>query len=240
MKHFFLFVILVISFNTAFAEITVYITRNPPLICTHDDKLDCIGGTLLRLALEKEGLKYKIAEFPWVRAQEKMLTNPNSIFVSTGRNHYTEDQYDWFFKIYTDDVNIFTTNRIKITNNKEIQSKVKDVVIRLGSPFFAYAEDLKLPTQSVLEWYLGARMLQHDHADGMILTTLVGEENFFNIEKMNRNHINRYKIGEMQWYITRPKGMPKTAELIQLLKSLKVIKDGQFYQDLLKSKKVHW
>ena len=220
--------------------ITVYVANNPPLISLTEGKLDGISGKLLKTALEEANLEYVVVPRTWVKAQEEMQGKSNSIFAATGRNKFTEDNYDWFYKAYTDDVNIWTKSSNPIASDAEIIGKAPKVAIRNGSPFFAYAADKKIDAVGVNDWFVGARMVLDNKIQGLLCTTLVGNKNFFDIEKADRSAIARYKIGTIQWYIVRPKDAALTPELSKLLVQLDKVRNSAAYQELLKSMHVTW
>jgi hypothetical protein len=120
---------------------------------------------------------------------------------------------------------------------EEIPAKIRRIATRVGSPFIAYANSLNLPIQEVAEWVQGVRMVKAGATDGMVLTTLIGEENFFKIEKLDHTEINRFKIGEIGWYVVH-NAEQLSPEMKKLEKALAKARETDEYKTLLKSKGV--
>jgi methyl-accepting chemotaxis protein len=219
------------------SKVTVFTTVNPPLIFVKDGIPAGIAGKLLEIAQRECDIELETIQLPWARAQEEMAKNPNSIFVATGRNQFTEAKFKWFSKIYTDDVNVFTRAENRLSSMEEIPAKIRRIATRVGSPFIAYANSLNLPIQEVAEWVQGVRMVKAGATDGMVLTTLIGEENFFKIEKLDHTEINRFKIGEIGWYVVH-NAEQLSPEMKKLEKALAKARETDEYKTLLKSKGV--
>ena len=216
-------------------EIEVLITNNPPLICQINGELDCIAGNLLKAAAKAGGFTLKTREVVWARAKEILETTPNALFASTGRNEFSEGSFNWFFQVYTDDVFIFTLGDKKIASDADI-AKLGKINVRRGSPFGAYL-DKRGHASKILEtaeWTQGAQMLDAGRVDGMCLTGIVGNKNIIDLQKIPESKVNRYKVGEISWFLNAKSQGALSPELLEFKKFLEAEKAKPAFQDALK------
>lgn len=212
----------------------MYVTDNPPLICLKNNKLDCIAGTLVKNAAKQGGFAINVTEVPWARAQVDFSKVENGIFISTGRNEFTENKYNWYFQIYSDDVFIFTLGSLKIKSDKDLK-KLKSIGLRIGSPFFDYVNKKGLGSKiyEVRDWVHMSKMLKKSRIDAMCLTGLIGRTNIINLAGIKNSELNTFKVGEMSWYIIMPKEKKLNKDLIYFKDLLKLEKDKPYFQEML-------
>ena len=187
-------------------EIQVFYTNNPPLICAKNGELDCIAGNLMKAAAKAGGFTLKLNEVPWARAKDQIEQTPNAVFAATGRNEFTEKQFNWFFQVYSDDVFVFTLGDKKIASDADLKGLGK-INVRRGSPFAAYLEKRGLADKvnETNDWVQGAQMLDAGRIDAMCLTGLIGRTNIVDLQKVPESKVNLYKVGDIGWYIiTKP------------------------------------
>lgn len=220
-------------------EIQVYWTDNPPLICQKNGRLDCIAGLLIRNAAEAGGYTIKTIEIPWARAAVTFDKAPNAIFAATGRNEFTEKDFNWFFPVYSDKVYLFTLDD-KIIKSDADMARLRKVAIRRGSPFFDYLQqrglgDRALPTN---DWQQAVGLVAMKRADGMLLTDLIGTTNLVGIGKLNPSRINRFEVGKMSWYIISAFDKPLSPDLVEFKTLLEQEKAKPYFHELLRGFKV--
>jgi len=215
-------------------ELTVLYTNNPPLICAKNGELDCLAGTLMKNAAKAGGFTLKASEVPWARAQETLDSNPNTVFAATGRNEFSEAQFGWFFRVYTDDVFVWTLRDKKVANDGDL-AKLGKINVRRGSPFGAYLDKRGFGSKiyETADWVQGAQMLNEGRVDGMCLTGLIGRTNIIDIQKIPEAQVNKYKVGEMAWYINSKHGAAPSAELMEFKKLMEAEKAKPYFVDML-------
>lgn len=220
-------------------EITVFYADNPPLICMKDGKLDCIAGQLINMAAAHGGFKITPREIPWVRTAESLSSTENSLFAATGRNEFTESSSNWYFEVYTDDVNLFTLDDKKISSDSNIQT-LQGIVVRRGGPFANYvmAHNASDKIVEVNDWKQAVAMLDAGRADAMCLTDLIGSINLIGIAGIKTERINKYKVGEMSWSLVTDKKSELTPALINFHKSLSAAKESDEYKKVFS--KLRW
>ena len=216
-------------------EIEILISNNPPLICMANGELDCIAGNLIKAAAKAGGFTLKVNDVPLARAKEIMETNPNALFAASGRNEFSENLYNWFFQVYTDDVFIFTLGDKKINSDADI-AKLGKINVRRGSPFGAYLDKRGYASKitETNEWTQGAQMLESGRVDGMCLTGIVGLKNIVELQKIPAAQVNKYKVGEMAWFLNaKLRGTP-SPDLLEFKKFLEAEKAKPPFQEALK------
>jgi ABC-type amino acid transport substrate-binding protein len=217
------------------AEIQIFYTNNPPLICAKNGELDCIAGNLLKAAAKAGGHTLKHSEVPWARAKEQLEQVPNALFAATGRNEFTEKQFNWYFPVYSDDVFVFTLRDQKIASEADLKGLGK-INVRRGSPFVAYLEKRGMADKvyETNDWTQGAQMLDAGRVDAMCLTGLIGRTNIIDLQKVADSQVNRFKVGDIGWYIiTKPGAV--SPDLESFRKLLEAEKAKPAFQSAIKS-----
>ena len=216
-------------------EIQVFYTHNPPLICMKNGELDCIAGNLMKAAAKAGGFTLKLNEVPWARAKDQIEQTPNALFAATGRNEFTEKQFNWFFPIYSDDVFVFTLRDKKLAGEGDLKALGK-INVRRGSPFAAYLEKRALGDKvyETNDWVQGAQMLEAGRVDAMCLTGLIGRTNIVDLQKVPEANVNRFKVGDIGWYIITKSG-PLSADLEAFRKAMDAEKAKPPFQAVLKT-----
>ncbi len=219
----------------AAGEIQIFYTNNPPLICAKDGELDCIAGNLMKAAAKAGGFKLKLNEVPWARAKDQIEQTPNALFAATGRNEFTEKQFNWYFPVYSDDVFVFTLRDKKINSEADLKTLGK-INTRRGSPFVAYLDKRGLADRiyETNDWVQGAQMLDAGRVDAMCLTGLIGRTNIVDLQKVPASQVNRFKVGDIGWFIITKSG-PVSADLEAFRKALEAEKAKPAFQAVLKS-----
>jgi hypothetical protein len=220
-------------------EIQVYWTDNPPLICQKNGKLDCIAGLLIRNAAKAGGYTIKSIEIPWARAGVAFDKSPNSIFAATGRNEFTEKDFNWFFQVYSDKVYLFTLDD-KIIKSDADMAGLQKVAIRRGSPFFDYLHKRGIGSKALEtnDWQQAVGLVAMKRVDGMLLTNLIGTTNLVGLGKLNEARINRFEVGKMSWYIISAFDKPLSADLMEFRMLMEQEKAQPYFQEILKGFKV--
>jgi len=216
-------------------EIQIFYTNNPPLICAKNGELDCIAGNLLKAAAKAGGFTLKHSEVPWARAKEQIEQVPNALFAATGRNEFTEKQFNWYFPVYSDDVFVFTLRDKKVASEGDLKGLGK-INVRRGSPFVAYLEKRGLADKvyETNDWVQGAQMLDAGRVDAMCLTGLIGRTNIIDLQKVPDAQVNRFKVGDIGWYIiTKPGAVSLDLEAFR--KVLDAEKAKPAFQSVIKS-----
>ncbi len=216
-------------------EIEVLYTENPPLICATNGALDCIAGRLINAAARRGGFTITAREVPWARAEQMLETRASAIFASTGRNEFSESHYNWYFQVYTDDVFIWTLRDKKIANDADI-AKLGKINVRRGSPFGAYLEKRGYGAKiyETGDWIQGVKMMELGRVDGQCYTGLIGRKNIIELQKIPQADVNRYKVGELSWYLNaRAKGA-LSPDLLEFKRLLETEKARPAFQDVLK------
>lgn len=218
----------------ASAEIQVFYTNNPPLICAKNGELDCIAGNLMKAAAKAGGFKLKLNEVPWARAKDQIEQTPNALFAATGRNEFTEKQFNWYFPVYSDDVFVFTLRDKKVNSDADLKALGK-INTRRGSPFVAYLDKRGVADKihETNDWVQAAQMLDAGRIDAMCLTGLIGRTNIVDIQKVPESQVNRYKVGDIGWFIITKSG-PVSADLEAFRKALEAEKAKPAFQAVLK------
>ena len=219
----------------AAAEIQVFYTNNPPLICAKNGELDCLAGNLMKAAAKAGGFTLKLNEVPWARAKDQIEQTPNALFAATGRNEFTEKQFNWFFPVYSDDVFVFTLRDKKVAGDADLKNLGK-INVRRGSPFVAYLEKRGLADKvyETNDWVQGAQMLDAGRVDAMCLTGLIGRTNIIDLQKVSESQVNKYKVGDIGWYIiTKPGAV--SADLEAFRKAMEAEKAKPAFQNALKT-----
>lgn len=216
-------------------EIEVLYTENPPLICARDGELDCIAGQLINAAARSGGFTIKPREVPWGRAEQMLESRANAIFASTGRNEFSESHYNWYFQVYTDDVFIWTLRDKKITNDADI-AKLGKINVRRGSPFGAYLEKRGYGSKiyETGDWIQGVKMMELGRVDGQCYTGLIGRKNIIELQKIPEADVNRYKVGELSWYLNARAQGGLSPELAEFRHLLEIEKARPAFQNVLK------
>jgi len=220
-------------------EIQVYWTDNPPLICQKNGKLDCIAGLLIRNAARAGGFTIKTIEIPWARAVVSFDKSPNAIFAATGRNEFTEKDFNWFFQVYSDKVYLFTLDD-KIVKSDAEMILLQKVAIRRGSPFFDYLEKRGLVDRALAtnDWHQAVGLVAMKRVDGMLLTNLIGTTNLVDLGKLDESRINRFEVGKMSWYIISAFDKPLSADLVEFQLLMEQEKSKSYFQEMLNRFKV--
>lgn len=220
-------------------EIQVYWTDNPPLICQKNGKIDCIAGVLIRNAAKAGGYTIKSIEIPWARAVVAFDKSPNAIFAATGRNEFTEKDFNWFFQVYSDKVYLFTLDDKIIKSDAEMAGLQK-VAIRRGSPFFDYLEKRGIGNKALVtnDWHQAVGLVAMKRADGMLLTNLIGTTNLVSLGKLDESRINRFEVGKMSWYIISAFDKPLSADLVEFQMLMEQEKSKSYFQQMLNGFKV--
>ena len=216
-------------------EIEVLYTENPPLICARDGELDCIAGQLINAAARRGGFTIRSREVPWTRAEQMLESRANALFASTGRNEFSESHYNWYFQIYTDDVFIWTLRDKKITSDADI-ARLGKINVRRGSPFGAYLDKRGYGAKvyETGDWVQGVKMMELGRVDGQCYTGLIGRTNIIGLQKIPEAGVNRYKVGELSWYLNaRAKG-ELSPELVEFKRLLELEKGKPEFQNVLK------
>jgi hypothetical protein len=216
-------------------EILVFVTNNPPLICMRNGELDCMAGVLMKNAARAGGFTLKVEEIPWARAQLSIEKSPNAIFASSGRNEISESQYGWIFQVYSDDVYIWTLRDKKIGSNADI-AKLETISVRRGSPFGAYVTKLGYADKIVEknEWTQAAAMLDAGRVDAMCLTGLIGRTNIIDLQKVPEEQVNKFKVGEISWWINAQHSGAISADLQEFRMLLEVEKSKPYFRETLR------
>jgi ABC-type amino acid transport substrate-binding protein len=222
------------------AEIQVFWTNNPPLICQKNGELDCLSGLLIKNAAKAAGFTIKSSEIPWARAIDSLDRTPNALFAATGRNEFSENSFSWFFQAYSDKVNVFTLDAKLVKTEADLATLGK-VAIRRGSPFFDYMKKRGLMDKSyeTNDWVQAVAMLDSHRVDGMCLTNLIGTTNIVTLGKISESRVNRFPVGDMAWWVISASNKALTPELETMKKLMAAEKAKPYYQDMLKSYKVH-
>jgi len=215
--------------------VEVLYTENPPLICARNGELDCIAGNLMKAAARAGGFTLRAREVPWSRARGMLESLPNAIFASTGRNEFSESHFNWYFQVYTDDVFIWTLRDKKIRSDADI-AKLDKINVRRGSPFGAYLEKRGFGSKiyETNDWIQGVHMMELGRVDGQCYTGLIGRQNIIESRKIPETIVNRYKVGELSWYLNaRPNG-PLSPDLVAFKRLLEAEKGAPAFQGVLK------
>jgi ABC-type amino acid transport substrate-binding protein len=221
------------------AEIQVFWTDNPPLICQKNGELDCMAGILIKNAAKAGGYTLKATQIPWARALDMLDNTPNAMFASTGRNEFSEKSFNWYMQVYSDKVNIFTLDAKKLASDADI-GKLSKVAIRRGSPFPDYLIKRGHGNRvfETNDWQQAVGMLDLGRVDAMCLTNLIGTTNLVQLGKLAEARINRYPVGEMSWYVITASNKPVSADLQAMKKLMEAEKAKPYFQDILKGYKV--
>ncbi len=189
----------------------------------------------LKAAAKAGGFTLKLNEVPWARAKDQIEQTPNALFAATGRNEFTEKQFNWFFQVYSDDVFVFTLRDKKVGADADLKGLGK-INVRRGSPFAAYLEKRGLADKvyETNDWVQGAQMLDAGRVDAMCLTGLIGRTNIVDLQKVPESQVNRYKVGDIGWYIISKAGT-LSPELEAFRKALDAEKAKPAFQGVLKS-----
>ncbi len=220
-------------------EIQVYWTDNPPLICQKNGELDCVAGLLIKNAAKAGGYTIKSIEIPWARALGSLDKSPNAIFAATGRNEFTEKDFNWFFQVYSDKVNLFTLDDRVIKSDADM-AKLEKVAIRRGSPFFDYLKkrDMLDKAFATNDWHQAVSLVAMKRVDGMLLTNLIGTTNLVALGKLDESRINRFQVGKISWYIISASDKPLSADLIEFKALMGHEKTQPYFQEILNGFKV--
>ncbi|MES2017758.1 MAG: hypothetical protein V4484_14805 [Pseudomonadota bacterium] len=215
-------------------EVQVYWTDNPPLICQKNGELDCIAGLLIKNAAKAGGYSIKNIEIPWARALVSFNKSPNAIFAATGRNEFTERDFNWFFQVYSDKVYLFTLDAKVIKSDAEMASLQK-VAIRRGSPFFDYLKKRGIVDKALAtnDWHQAVGLVEMKRVDGMLLTNLIGTTNLVTLGKLNESRINRFEVGKMSWYVISAFDQPLSADLVEFQLLMEQEKSKPYFQEML-------
>ena len=226
---------LVSSQARAAKEIEVFYTENPPLICARNGELDCIAGKLINAAARSGGFTIHSREVPWSRAEHMLESRANALFASTGRNEFSESHYHWYFQVYTDDVFIWTLRDKKITSDADI-ARLGKINVRRGSPFGAYLEKRGYGAKvyETGDWVQGVKMMELGRVDGQCYTGLIGHKNIIELQKIPEADVNRYKVGELSWYLNARAHGELSPELVEFKRLLAAEKAKPGFQNLLK------
>jgi len=183
-----------------------------------NNELDCIAGRLFKNAAKAGGFTLNAKEISWARTQDALSSNPHSIFLATGRNEFTEGSFNWFFRVYTDDVFIFTLDGRRVSSDADVRA-LKRIGVRRGSPFGAYLEKRGAQRSIVdtVDWVGAAKMLNKGNLDAMCLTGVIGRQNILEIEGVNPSRLRTYKVGEMGWWIITASDKGNTPEIQSLI-----------------------
>jgi ABC-type amino acid transport substrate-binding protein len=216
-------------------EIEVLYTENPPLICATNGELDCIAGQLINAAARSGGFTIKPREVPWGRAEHMLESRANAIFASSGRNEFSESHYNWYFQVYTDDVFLWTLRDKKVTSDADI-GRLGKINIRRGSPFGAYLERRGHGAKiyETGDWIQGVKMMQLGRVDGQCYTGLIGRKNIIELQKIPEAEVNRYKLGELSWYLNARAHGELSPELVEFRRLLEAEKGKAAFQAVLK------
>lgn len=227
------------SYATHAAEIQIYWTDNPPLICQKNGELDCMAGLLIKNAAKAGGYTLKTTHIPWARALDMLDSAPNALFAATGRNEFTEKNFNWFFQVYSDKVNIFTLDDKKINADADI-SKLGKVATRRGSPFPDYLIKRGLGNRmfETNDWQQAVGMLDLGRVDAICLTNLIGTTNLVQLGKLQESRINRFPVGDISWFVISASGKPLSADLQAMKRLMEAEKAKPYFQDILKGYKV--
>ena len=76
-------------------QLTIYTEHFPPYSYLADDTVTGINTELVRLSCEKAGLKCNFLLYPWLRAYEAALKDPQGALYSTSRNAVREPLFKW-------------------------------------------------------------------------------------------------------------------------------------------------
>lgn len=220
-------------------EIQVYWTDNPPLICQKNGELDCVAGVLIRNAAKAGGFSIKSVEIPWARAPGVLDRIPNAIFAATGKNEFTEKNFNWYFQVYSDKVNVFTLDERVIKSDAELAGMGK-IAIRRGSPFLDYLKKRGIQDKvyETNDWRQAVAMMELRRVDGLCLTNLIGTTNIVTLGKVSEPRLNRYPVGDMSWYIITASDHALNADLQELQVLMAVEKAKPYFQEILRAHKV--
>lgn len=227
------FLVLCAASAVSAKEITVLYAINPPLICEKDGQIDCVGGNLVKAAAKAGGFEIKAQALPWARALEVLEQTPNAIFVAQPVPDGAPAPGTKLLAVWTDDVFIWTLDARKIASDADVAT-LQTVAIRRGTPFATFLQRKKSGAKVVdtNDWVQAAQMLDTGRVDAMALTGQIGQANIVDIQKVAPSRINKYKVGELSfWIMSGSKTGPEVAEF---RKALETEKGKAEYQGMLK------
>lgn len=182
-------------------EMEVFFSTNPPLVCSENGELGCIAGVLVRNAAKAAGLTLKAREISLAQAGDVLASHPDSLFLAMGRNEFSERSFNWFFRVYSDDVFIFTLDRRRLYEDEDI-AKLGRIGVRRGSPFGEYLKKKGHAEKAheTVDWVEAVKLMNTRQIDGMCLTGLVGRTHL-RAQGIPADRQNAYKVGELSWWL---------------------------------------
>lgn len=154
----------IILFITLFAltssgnelRLNVYTESLPPFqVLTNKNQISGINIELLEQMLEAENIRYDIVMYPWTRAFQTTLSDPQGALISTGFTTEREPLFHWVGPFLSTKQGVYL---YKLSNRKDINiSAISDLTnytigIVRGDMFGLYLLDQGVPKKNLMEF----------------------------------------------------------------------------------------
>ena len=207
--------------------VTIYFVTNPPIACANMEERFCVGAWLAVKAAEEAGLPYRMIELPWNRALREIDSDPNAVFVATGRVPSNEDAFSWVAPIYSDQTWVLQPG-----DSVRRPEDLVNIGVRMGSPFAGEARRHGWSYYEIGNWPSLAETLTARRLDG-VYATRVGITTHI-LPRLPKDLAVKVTIVDtMTWWIIRGRSYDETPTMKKFRDAARRISGSGPYQEKL-------